>query len=280
MSIKKVGLIIDGTRDCWIAEALAEREIDVLIYDQSRNNTATILSPIETILDQKLSKWGITQSEKKVILSHIKLVNDLESLHGVDFLIESVGNEIEAKKDLINQLDRICPKELIIASNTCIFCASKIAEDVAHPDRVIGLHFQEELVEIIPGERTSEFTLKKTKDFVESIGKTGISATNDNGLISMRLILPLMNEAFTILQEGRATAEEIDQTMKKGFGFKFGPIETADRLGLHHVLLAMEQMYELTKDARFRPSPWLVSRAKACNLADKRMNSDKEEIHS
>lgn len=237
MSIKKVGLIINETRDCWIAEALAEKEIDVLIYDQSGHNAASLLSQVESILDRKLTKWAITQTEKKVILSHIKLVSDLEPFKEVDYLIESAGDCLESKKALINQLDKICPKGMIIASNTCIFRVSELAEGIENRQRLIGLHFLDDLVEIIPGEQTSESTLVQTSKFVEKIGKRGIRVSDDHGLVAMRLMLPLINEAVAILLEERATPEEIDQAMKKGFGFKYGPLETAGRLGLDYVCL-------------------------------------------
>lgn len=262
MSINKVGLMINGTRDCWIAEALAEKEIDVMLYDQSGQNAASVLSQIEAILDWKLTKWAITQTEKKVILSHIKLVSDLEPLKEADYLIESAGDCLESKKTLLNQLDKICPKELIIASNTCIFQVSELAEGLENPQRLIGLHFLRDLVEIIPGEQTCESTLDHTSKFVEKIGKTGIRVSDDHGLVAMRLMLPLINEAVAILLEERATPEEIDQAMIKGFGFKYGPLEIVDRLGLDYVLHAMEQMFERTGDDKYRPSLLLTLHAR------------------
>lgn len=269
MSVKQVGLIIDGTRDCWIAEALAEKDIDVALWDKSGNNAASIQSHVESILDGKLAKWAITESEKKVIASHIKHVSDPQQLAKVDFLIESTGDRLAEKKELLKSLGRMCPPELVIATNTAIFRVSELAEGVAHPERVIGLHFQEDLVEMIPGELTTQLACEQTSQFVQRIGKALINVSDGYGFVTMRLILPLINDAVTMLLVGGATAEEIDQAMISGFGCKRGPLEIADRLGLDYVLQAMEQMYGLTGDDKFRPCSLLSLQVRAGHLGVK-----------
>lgn len=276
MSMKKVGLILNGTRDCWIAEALAQKDIDVLVYDQSHSNAGSILSQVELILDRKLSKWAITQSEKKVILSHIKLTADLDSFQQVDLLIEASGEQLEEKKELLGKLDQLFPQDRIIATHTCIHRVSELACGIAHPQRVIGLHFLDELVEIIPGERTSESTLDVATQFVEKIGKAGIRVADECGLVSIRLMLPLMNEASAMLMENQATAEEIDQAMKKGFGFKYGPFETVDRMGADYILLVMEQLFERTGEDKYRPSEWIASRARTLQGESVSLNGQEE----
>lgn len=274
MSIATVGVVGAGTMGRGIAEMLAEHEIEVRLIDQAIEKLQEAEKSIEASLDKKIEKWAITQSEKKAILSRITYTLDLEELHEADLVIESVYEEMEVKKKVFKELDRICPPHIILATNTSTLSLTEIAAETNRPERMIGLHFlypvdKNNLVEIIRGLKTSHETYLKASQFVEQIGKIGIQVYESPGFVTTRLILTLINEAIHTLMEGVATAEDIDLAMKLGYDFARGPLEMADRFGLDSVLLAMEQLFREYGDIKFRPAPLLRKLVRAGQLGVK-----------
>jgi 3-hydroxybutyryl-CoA dehydrogenase len=274
MPIQKVGVVGAGTMGCGIAEMLAEKDLDVILIDKTTHDLKTAESQIVASLDKKLEKWAITESEKKIILSHIHYTLDLSLLKEVDLVIESVYEDLKLKKSLFKQLDQICPPSIVLASNTSTLSLTEIAAETMHPGRIIGLHFvypvyKANLVEIIRGLKTSDETFAIAKNFVQRIEKTGIQVYESPGFVTSRLILTLINEAINVLMEGVATAEDIDLAMKVGYDFGKGPLEMADRFGLDSVLAALEQLFREYGDVKFRPSPLLRKLVRAGHLGVK-----------
>lgn len=255
--IRKVGLIIDRLTDCWIVEALAERDYDIILYDPSIEILEQEKHQVEIDLDKRIAKWALTESEKKVILSHIKLETDFHKLQEADFILESIKSRPELKREILLKLDQMIPKEIIIASNSSILSLSNFSEGAQYPERMIGVHFFYNVVEIVPGKDTSTETFETLCQLVKSLDKKDIYVQESPGFVTTRLRLQLMNEAINILSEGIASAEDIDESMKIGLGMKEGPLEMVDGFGLKYILRLMEQLSLELGEQKFTPSPLL-----------------------
>lgn len=271
----KIGVVGAGTMGQGIAEMLAKKGLDVLLVEITPDRLDQAMELIEISLDKQLEKWAITASEKKLILSRIHKVTRLSELVNCDMVIETITEDLDMKKDLFQKLDHYCPKHIILASNTSSLSLTELASQTDSPERVIGVHFLHpvaniDLVEIIRGLKTSEETFNRTKKFVEdTISKQGIMVYESPGFVTTRLICTLINEALHTLQEGVASAEDIDVAMKIGYDFKAGPLEMADRFGLDSVMAAMERMFREFGDLKYRPSFILKKMVRAGNLGVK-----------
>lgn len=257
---RKIGVVGGGTMGRSIAEMLAREGLDVILVEKSQQLLEHSLQQIELSLDRQLEKWAITGAEKKLILNKIHGSVELNAVHDCEMVIEAVTEDLETKKAVFGALNSICPIQTIIASNTSALSLTELAASTNHPERVIGLHFvypvsQIDLVEIIRGMKTSDATFASTLDFVQnSIHRTGIQVFESPGYVTTRLICLLINEAMHTLSEGVASAEEIDKAMRSGYGFRYGPLEMADRFGLDAVLAALERMFREFGDIKYRPS--------------------------
>lgn len=258
--ITKVGVVGAGTMGQGIAEMLAVKNIDVFIVEKTLKNLEDAHQSIINSLDKQIEKWAITEAEKRVILSKIHKVANLNRLEQCHMVIETITEDLEMKKEVFFKLDRICGPDVILVSNTSTLNLSDMAGETTRPERVAGLHFlhpvsKTSIVEIVRGLKTSEQTIQRLKYFVdEVINKKGIMVYESPGFVTTRLICTLINEALHVLQEGVATPEDIDSAMKLGYRFQYGPLEMCDRFGLDAVLAAMERMFREFGDIKYRPS--------------------------
>ncbi|PQP90363.1 3-hydroxyacyl-CoA dehydrogenase family protein [Paenibacillus sp. AR247] len=275
MYFKKIGVIGGGTMGQGIAEMLAARGLDVLLVEKTPEKLDYSYSMIETSLDKQLEKWAITQAEKKLILGRIQKVVHFAELGSCDMVIETISEDLESKKEVFAQLDQVCPNHIILASNTSTLSLTELASTTMYPERVIGLHFihpvsKVDLVEIIRGLKTSDSTFGETKRFVEEVvDKKGIMVYESPGFVTSRMICLMINEALHILQEGVASAEDIDDAMRIGYSFQHGPLEMADRFGLDSVLAALERMFREFGELKYRPSIVLKKMVRAGHLGVK-----------
>lgn len=258
--ITKVGVVGAGTMGQGIAEMLAVKNIDVFIVEKTLKNLEDAHHSIINSLDRQIEKWAITEVEKRIILSKIHKVANLNRLEQCDMIIETVTEDLATKKEVFFKLDRICGPDVILASNTSTLNLSDMAGETTRPERVAGLHFlhpvsKTSVVEIVRGMKTSDETIQRLKYFVdEVINKKGIMVFESPGFVTTRLICTLINEALHTLQEEVATAEDIDDAMKFGYRFQYGPLEMCDRFGLDAVLAAMERMFREFGETKYRPS--------------------------
>lgn len=272
--IQRIVVIGGGVMGAGIAELLASNGFETTVLEKDIETTEQTKQWIEQSLERKLSKWGITSAEKKMIWSRLTITSDVTVLKEADFVFESVNEEIEAKKIIFQECDQYCSSEVIIASNTSTLSLTEIAAVTKRPDKVIGLHFvypvtTNPVVEVVRGLKTSNQTVETVRGLLPHLGLSGIEVFESPGFVTTRLICLLINEALNILMEGVATAEEIDRAMKEGHKFHVGPIETADRLGLDSVLAALERMYREFGDTKFRPAPLLKKLVRAGHLGVK-----------
>lgn len=262
MTIQKIGIVGAGTMGQGLAESIAGKGVEVVLLGKTEQELEAVKLGLEMSLDRRLTKWGITEAEKKLILSRIVLGTNLHLLEDCAVVIESVAEQLEQKMEVLLAIEQEVAEEVVLASNTATLSITELAAQTAHPERVIGLHFhfpadQRELVEVVRGLKTGERTVEVAFRFLEAIGKQAVQVFESPGSITTRLMLPLLNEAVAILAEGVATAADIDLAMKSGYGFHTGPLEMADRLGLDSVLEMLEALFHETLDPRYRPAPYL-----------------------
>jgi len=275
MFFKKIGVVGGGTMGQGISQMLAAKGLDVLLVEHTTKKLNHAYDMIETNLDKQLEKWAITKAEKKLILSRITKVAHLAELGSCDMVIETISEDLEAKKAVFNQLDQVCPSNVILASNTSTLSLTELASSTKYPERVIGMHFihpvsRVDLVEIIRGLKTSDTTFEETRRFVEEVvDKKGVMIYESPGFVTSRLICLLINEALHVLQEGVASAEDIDDAMRIGYNFQHGPLEMADRFGLDSVEAALERMFREFGELKYRPSIVLKKMVRAGHLGVK-----------
>ncbi|WP_138750994.1 3-hydroxyacyl-CoA dehydrogenase family protein [Paenibacillus sinopodophylli] len=275
MHIKTVGVVGVGTMGQGIAEMLASRGMDVIIIERSEERLTYGKEMIKVSLDKQIEKWALTQSEKKLIMNRIQATTSNERLAECELVIETITEDLDQKKAIFESIDQICSPDVILASNTSTLSLTELASVTKYPDRVIGLHFiypvsKIDLVEIVRGLKTSDETFAKTKHFVEEvINKKGIMVFESPGFVTTRLICLFINEALHVLEEGVASAEDIDSAMRIGYSFQHGPFEMADRFGLDSVLAALDRMFREYGELKYRPSIVLKKMVRAGHLGAK-----------
>jgi 3-hydroxybutyryl-CoA dehydrogenase len=272
---RKIGVVGAGTMGRSIAEMLAEKGLDVLLLDESPERLESSLALLETSLDRQMERWAITAAEKKLILNRIHKQRSLQDLGECDLVIETISEDLDAKKQVFEELDRHLPPAAILASNTSTLSLTELAGATRHPERVIGMHFiypafRTEVAEIIRGLQTSEETFARTKEFMEkTLGKKGVMVYESPGFVTTRLICLLINEALHLLEEGVASPEDIDDAMRIGYQFERGPLAMADRFGLDAILAALERMFREFGELKYRPSFLLKKMVRAGHLGVK-----------
>lgn len=275
MSFARIGVVGAGTMGQGIAEMLAAKGLEVMLIERTPERLEQAWEQIEISLDKQLEKWAITPVEKKLILSRIAKETYIHRLAECDMVIETVSEDLEIKKEVFLKLDEVCSPSTILASNTSTLSLTELAAETQYPERVIGLHFlypvsKIHLVEIIRALQTGEDVFQETRKFVEeTIQKRGIQVYESPGFVTTRLICVLINEAMHALSERVASADDIDNAMRIGYDFHYGPLEMADRFGLDSILAAMERMFREFGDVKYRPAVLLKQMVRAGHLGTK-----------
>jgi 3-hydroxybutyryl-CoA dehydrogenase len=257
-----------------IAVACAAAGLDVLLCDRSEAEAARGLREIAETLDRDIAKWRRTESEKRAALARIRTVAGVGELEAAQLVIESIPDDMELKTALFHDLDRVCPPEDVLATNTAALSVTEIAARTNRPDRIIGLHFLHPvpmvpLVEVVRGLATSDQTFRTALDLVRLLGKTGVEVFEYPGYVTTRVILPFLNEAMHVVMEGVATADAVDTSMRLGYGLPVGPLALADRMGLDEVMRWMQHLFEELGDLKYRPCPLLRKMIRAGHLGVK-----------
>ena len=262
MAFKKIGIIGAGQMGHGIALVAAKAGFDIILRDIKDEFVKKGISKIERFLDKSIEKGKMTADEKKKILSHLKGTTKLEDLKDADLIIEAIFENIKVKKELFQELDKICKKETYFASNTSTIPITDLASVTTRSEKFIGMHFMNpvplmKLVEVIRGLRTNDETTKLIKELAEKIGKTPVEVNDGPGFVSNRVLIPMINEAAYCLMDGTGTADAIDNVMKLGMNHPMGPLELADLIGLDVCLDIMNVLYDGFNDSKYRPCPLL-----------------------
>ena len=262
MSISHVAVIGAGTMGNGIAQVCAAAGLNVVMLDISDEALRRGMTTISASLDRLIKKQTLTSADKQEILARISVTTRYSDLSAADLAIEAATENEALKLRILKEIDAVVSTEAIIATNTSSISITRLAATTGRPERFIGTHFFNPapllaLVELIRGLQTSDETLQRIEAFVQTIGKTSIVAKNSPGFAVNRILCPMINEAVFALQEGLATAEEIDNGMKLGANHPIGPLALADLIGLDTMLSVMDVFYQGFKDPKYRPAPLL-----------------------
>ncbi len=273
-AIKKIGVIGAGTMGNGIAHVFALSGWPVVLVDAKKEFLERGLAAIKTNLERQLSKQAITAEQKEKALANISPAISLDGISSCQLVVEAVFEDFNVKKEVFSALNRHCPPETILASNTSSLPITALAATTKRPGQVIGMHFMNpvplmKLVELVRGAQTTDATFGAVKSISEKLGKVPVEVNDYPGFVSNRILLPMINEACFALMEGVASKEAIDTVMKLGMNHPMGPLTLADFIGLDVCLAIMQVLYDGFKDPKYRPCPLLVKMVQAGYLGKK-----------
>jgi 3-hydroxybutyryl-CoA dehydrogenase len=273
-AVKTIGVVGAGQMGAGIAQVSAQAGIDVLLHDREERILQAAVQSIGTSLNRLAGKGTLSQPDCEAALGRLRTTTDLSAFADRDFVVEAVNENLALKRQIFESLHAVCRTGVILASNTSSMSITRIAAATGRPDRVIGMHFMNpvpimKLVEIVPGQATSEATLRETRSLAERLGKTPVTAQDLPGFISNRVLMPMINEAIFALHEGVGTREDIDTVMTLGMRHPMGPLALADFIGLDTCLSILEVLHEGFGDPKYRPCPLLRRMVDAGHLGRK-----------
>ena len=263
--MKNVAVIGAGTMGNGIAHTFAQYDFKVQLIDVSDSALEKGMSTIEKNLDRMVAKERITEAEKLQTLNNITTYTILEE--GVEYaslVVEAATENLELKLKIFRDLDKFCPDDTILASNTSSISITQIASVTTRPEMVIGMHFMNpvpimKLIEIIKGYNTSNRTFNFVKELSEKLNKVPVEVNDYPGFVANRILMPMINEAIETLYHGIAGVREIDTVMKLGMAHPMGPLQLADFIGLDVCLSILKVMYDGFKNPKYAPCPLLVN---------------------
>ncbi|MGM0394038.1 MAG: 3-hydroxybutyryl-CoA dehydrogenase [Thermodesulfobacteriota bacterium] len=273
--MKKICVLGAGIMGAGIAQVSARAGFEVTIRDMEDRFVENGLTTIKSNLGRAVSKGRLDQAEADTVLNRITGTTDLDQAAGdADLVIEAILEVMDIKKQVFQDLDNICKKETLLATNTSGLSITEMAAVTQRPDKVMGMHFFNpvpvmKLVELIRGFTTSDDTLNMAWEFVEKIDKTPIEVKEAPGFAVNRILVPMINEAIFVLAEGVASAEDIDKSMMLGANHPIGPLALADMVGLDTILFVLEGFHRELGEDKYRPAPLLRKMVRAGYLGRK-----------
>jgi len=260
MEIKKVGVVGCGLMGSGIAQVCAQSGYQVVVSEINDELLNKGLASINSALSRSVDKGKLSQQDKDAVFSRIKGTTNTKDFYDCDLMIEAAIENIDLKKKIFAEIDKICPKHAILATNTSCLSIIDMAMATTRPDKVLGLHFFNpvpvmQLIEIVRTVATSDDTLETGKTFGNSLGKTVVIAQDAPGFIVNRLLMPFLLNAIRMLEAGVATREDIDTAINLGLNHPMGPLALSDLIGLDTIFFIVNAMYEELKDPQYAPPP-------------------------
>lgn len=274
MSMQHIAVIGAGTMGNGIAQVCAVAGFDVTLLDISDTALERGMATVRKNLERQVTKQTVAADVAEAALGRIIVTTDYGQLNGAQLVIEAATENLELKLRLLKQIASHVDRECVIASNTSSLSITQLAASVEHPERFIGLHFfnpvpMMNLIEVIRGLQTADTTHIAAIKLAERLNKTAITAGNRPGFVVNRILVPMINEAILVLQEGLATAQDIDDGMRLGCNQPIGPLALADLIGLDTLLAIIEAFLEGFNDSKYRPAPLLKEMVAAGYLGRK-----------
>lgn len=274
----KIGIVGCGIVGQNLARVASFYGIEVVFIEVSEEKIREAYRNIEKVLDQRIEHWGLTSGEKRAILSRIKGSLDYKDLSGCDFVVEAIravdrGGKLKERKAIFKKIEQVVDQDCIIATNSTTIVITELSSELEHKERCVSIHFliassEAKMVEVVKGLYTSEEAYAKVCKFVQLINRKVIPVEESAGLIAVRMFVVVLNEACEMLMEGISTIENIDQTMRIGFGMRISPFEMADKMGLDKIVRWMDNIYNEFGDVRYKPSPYIKRLVRAKQLGE------------
>jgi 3-hydroxybutyryl-CoA dehydrogenase len=273
-SLASIAVIGAGTMGNGIAQVAAVAGLQVTMIDISDEAVQRGLGALSRSLERLVKKGSLTDSDRQAALARVRGSTAYADLAGAGIVIEAATENLELKLRILREVDRLADPGAVIATNTSSISITQLAAVLQRPERLIGTHFfnpvpMMALLEIIRGLQTSDETHARAMAFATRVDKTPITVRNSPGFVVNRILCPMINEAIFVLQEGLATAEDIDAGMKLGCNHPIGPLALADLIGLDTMLAVMQVFYEGFDDPKYRPAQLLKEMVAAGRLGRK-----------
>jgi 3-hydroxybutyryl-CoA dehydrogenase len=262
MNISRIGVIGSGTMGNGIAQVCAAAGLPVVMVDIADAAIERGIATIRGSLERQVRKGTLSEADRDAVVGRIKGSTAYEDLAGADLVIEAATERKDLKLTILKKVQALVSEEAVIATNTSSISITELAASLAKPARFIGMHFFNPvplmgLLEVIRGLQTSDETHALALAFATRVGKTAITAKNAPGFVVNRILVPMINEAIFVLQDGLASAEDIDAGMKLGCNQPIGPLALADLIGLDTLLSVMEVFNDGFQDSKYRAAPLL-----------------------
>lgn len=274
MEVRALGIVGAGTMGAGITQTAAEAGFQVFLYDENKDAIERAMAHIAGRLAKDVRRGKRTKEETDQLLHRIRVAKSLTEFSVVQFAIEAATERISIKQEIFRQLDAVCRPEVVLASNTSGLSITQMAAATTRPDLVVGIHFFNpvpvmKLVEIVRGAQTSEDAIEVALAVCKRLGKDPIYVKEAPLFVVNRILVPMLNEAIFVLQEGLATPEDIDKGMMLGANHPIGPLALSDMIGLDTLLFVAQTLYEETGDSKYRPAGLLKQMVRAGHLGRK-----------
>jgi 3-hydroxybutyryl-CoA dehydrogenase len=274
VDLNTIGVIGAGTMGRGISHTAAESGFHVYMYDANPAALESALAQISQRVARNVRSGKTNQADCDALLGRLQLCGDVRELKNCSYVIEAATEKMDVKKAIFRSLDAVCDASTVFATNTSGLSVTEIASVMQRPEQVVGTHFFNpvpvmKLVEVIRGTQTSDATVTRAMDVCHQMGKTCIDVKEAPLFVVNRILVPMINEAIFVLQEGLASAEDIDKGMQLGANHPIGPLALADLVGLDTLLMVAETLYEETADSKYRPAPLLKQLVRANRLGRK-----------
>lgn len=272
--MKTIAVLGTGTMGAGIAQIAAQAGHSVLFWNRREASVEKGLAVIHKSLGRMLTKERISQADHDAALGRISGTPTLEDVKPADLVIEAVPEDAALKRDLYEKLGGICSDEVVFASNTSSLSVTELGGASGRPSKFVGMHFFNpvpamKLVEIVRGLETSDATAQAVTALAEELGKVPIPTRDMPGFVVNRVVMPMINEAATALQQGVATAEHIDECMKLGCNHPMGPLALADLVGLDVVWAILDSLHREFGSSHYKPCLEITKRVEAGHLGTK-----------
>jgi len=274
VDVRRIGVVGLGAMGAGIAQVAIEAGFEVVGREVSDELGADAAGRIEHFLTRKVEKGQRSEADRDAAVARLATTTDLAELADCDLVIEAIVEELDAKRELFAELERLCRPDTILATNTSALSVTEIAAATSSPERIVGMHFFNPaplmpLVEVVRAELSGADAVATALDVVERLGKVAVPCHDTPGFVVNRVLIPLLNDCVRVLDEARVTPESLDAAMTNGAGWPMGPCTLVDLVGIDVHVHASETLYEKLREPRLAPPPRLVAMRNAGLLGRK-----------